>query len=167
LLVTSNHRSNADPALLGATVPRTVGFVAKRELFGVPVFGALIRSLNAMPLDRAKLSMEAIDAFGEWLGNGGALVYFPEGTRSRTGTLGKAKTGVGVLLGRHPVTVLPVWISGTDDLFRSMLRRGRMRVRFGHPYALPKGEGLDPTDRGAYRRIATYVLERIRDMEGS
>ncbi|MGQ0722757.1 MAG: lysophospholipid acyltransferase family protein [Candidatus Eiseniibacteriota bacterium] len=167
LLVTSNHLSNVDPALLGGVIPREVGFVAKEELFRVPVLGALIRSLNAMPLDRSRLSMAAIDRFGSHLGQGGALVYFPEGTRSRTGELGSAKVGVGVLLSRHPVPILPVRVNGTDSLFRNMFRRGRMRVVFGRPYTLPKGEGSGAAEREEYRRIAETVLEHIRGLDGS
>jgi 1-acyl-sn-glycerol-3-phosphate acyltransferase len=167
LLVTSNHLSSLDPPLIGAFIPREVGFVAKEELFRVPVLGALIRSLNAMPLDRRRLSVEAMDRFGSHLERGGALVYFPEGTRSRTGELGAAKAGVGVLLSRHPVPVLPVRISGTDSLVRSLLRRGRIRVVFGRPYTLPKGEGSAASEREDFRRIAEAVLERIRGLDGS
>jgi len=168
LLVTCNHISNLDPPVVGCTVPRETGFVAKKELFAVPVLGSLIRSVNAMPLDRSRLSLEALDRFGDLLRNGGSLVMFPEGTRSRTGRLGKAKIGVGVLLARYPVTVVPVFVEGTDTLFRSMLRRGRMRIVYGRPYALPKGEGSGVPEREEYRRLAELVLERIRQLkEGS
>jgi 1-acyl-sn-glycerol-3-phosphate acyltransferase len=165
LLVTCNHVSNLDPAIVGCTVPRETGFVAKKELFRIPVLGSLIRSLNAMPLDRSRLSVEAMDRYGAFLREGRSLVFFPEGTRQRTGKLGKAKIGVGVLLARHPVTVVPVFVEGTDTLFRSMLRRGRMRVVYGTPYALPKGEGPGASEREEYRRIAELVLDRIRQLK--
>jgi len=169
LLVTSNHVSNLDPPVIGSLIPRESGFVAKKELFSVPGLGALIRSVNALPLDRSRLSVETLDRFGAFLATGRALVWFPEGTRSRTGELGKAKVGVGILLARHPVTVLPVHVEGTNTPFRSMLRRGRMRVVFGRPYVLPKGEGsAAATERADYRRIADSVLDRIRRLhEGS
>jgi 1-acyl-sn-glycerol-3-phosphate acyltransferase len=167
LLVTSNHRSNLDPPLLGAVIPREVGFVAKQELFRVPVLGAWIRSLNALPLDRSRLSVDDMDRFGSYMEGGGALVWFPEGTRSRSGGMGKAKVGVGVLLARHPVVILPVRVLGTDSPFRSMLRRGRVRVVFGRPYTLPKGEGSGASETEEFRRIAEAVLERIRQLGGS
>lgn len=165
LLVTSNHVSYLDPPVVAGVIPREIGFVAKRELFTVPVLGSLIRTLNAMPLDRSRLSVEELDRYGAFLKDGKALLYFPEGTRSRTGRLGKAKIGVGVLLARHPVTVVPVYVTGTDTLFRSMLRRGRLRVVFGRPYALPKGEGPGAPEREEYRRLADLVLDRIRQLK--
>ena len=165
LLVTCNHVSVLDPPVVACTIPREIGFVAKKELFAVPVLGPLIRSLNAMPLDRSRLSVEALDRFGAFVRKENALLMFPEGTRSRTGRLGKAKVGVGVLLARFPVMVLPVYVSGTDTLFRSMLRRGRMRIVFGRPYALPKGEGPGASEREEYRRIAELVLDRIRQLK--
>lgn len=165
LLVTCNHVSNLDPPVVASVIPREIGFVAKKELFAVPVLGSLIRSLNAMPLDRSRLSVEALDRFGAFLSEGNALLMFPEGTRSRTGRLGRAKIGAGVLLARFPTTVLPVYVQGTNTLFRSMLRRGRMRVVFGRPYTLPKGEGSGAPEREEYRRIADLVLDRIRQLK--
>ena len=55
-VVACNHRSLLDPAIVGGTLPREAGFLAKRELFEVPVLSALIRSLNAIPIDRSRLS---------------------------------------------------------------------------------------------------------------
>jgi 1-acyl-sn-glycerol-3-phosphate acyltransferase len=166
LLVTCNHVANLDPPVVGCVVPREAGFVAKKELFRVPGLGALIRTLNAVPLDRTRLSMEAIDRFGRMMTERRmALVFFPEGTRSRTGRLGKAKVGVGVLLARFPVPIVPVSVEGTDTLFRSLFRRGRMRVVFGRPYTLPKGEGPGAGGREEARRLADAVLERIRRLQ--
>lgn len=168
LLVTSNHISNLDPPIVGSMIPREAVYAAKKELFAVPGIGAFLLSVNARPLDRSRLSVDALDKFGAILESGTALVYFPEGTRSRTGDLGKAKIGVGVLLSRYPVTVVPAYVEGTDSLLRSMLRRGRMRVVFGPPYTLPKGEGSGATEREEFRRIADSVLQRIQRLkEGS
>jgi 1-acyl-sn-glycerol-3-phosphate acyltransferase len=165
LLVTCNHVSNLDPPVVACAIPREIGFVAKRELFAVPGLGSLIRSLNAMPLDRSRLSVEALDRFGAFLREGNALLMFPEGTRSRTGRLGKAKVGVGVLMARFPAQVVPVYVQGTDTLFRSMLRRGRMRIVFGRPYSLPKGEGPGVPEHEEYRRLAELILDGIRQLK--
>jgi 1-acyl-sn-glycerol-3-phosphate acyltransferase len=164
LLITSNHLSLLDPPLLGATIPREAGFVAKRELFAVPGLGGLIRSLNAMPLDRSRLSREEIRRFGQCLERGLCLVLFPEGTRSRDGTLGKGKIGVGLLLAERPVAILPTIVEGTDSPIRNLFRRGRVRVVFGRPYTLPKREPGARKGREDYRRIADSVMDEIRQL---
>ena len=167
LIVTSNHISNLDPPLLGSVIPRELGFAAKKELFDVPVLGALIRSLNSIPVDRAQLSIGALRTFGEFLETGRALIFFPEGTRGKPGRFRKPKVGVGMVLDRHPVTIVPAYIEGTDSLIRSMLRRGRMRVVFGDPYALPREEGGPEDRRDRYRRYAEAVMDRIRELQES
>lgn len=165
LVVASNHVSNLDPALLGAVIPRESGFAAKKELFAVPVLGPLISSLNAIPVDRARLSISSLRALGGLLNDEKALVFFPEGTRSRDGRLGRPKLGVGMVLSRYPVTVIPVWIEGTDSLLRSLLRRGRMRVVFGRPHTLPGEDDPAVGRRDRYRRLAERVMEHIVEVK--
>jgi len=162
VLVTSNHISNLDPPIVGCVIPREGGFAAKKELFTVPGLGWLIASLNSIPVDRARLSLTTLRTLGAHLESGKALVFFPEGTRSRDGSLREPRLGVGMLLTRHPVTIVPACVTGTDTPFRSMLRRGRMRVVFGRPYALPEEDRVAEDRREAYRRIADVVMDRIR-----
>jgi 1-acyl-sn-glycerol-3-phosphate acyltransferase len=162
LVVACNHVSVLDPPLLAAALPRETGFVAKQELFAVPGLGGLIRSLNAMPIDRSRLSRATLDRLGAFLDQGRALLVFPEGTRSRNGRLGSAKPGVGMLLLQHPAMVQPAYIVGTDAPWRNLFRRGRMRVVFGRPHPLP-WEPPAPSDvRVDARDVAESVLDAIR-----
>jgi 1-acyl-sn-glycerol-3-phosphate acyltransferase len=164
LLVVCNHVSVLDPPFLAAALPRETGFVAKRELFSVPLLSRLIRSLNAIPLDRSRLSRGTLDRLGAFLDSGHALLMFPEGTRSRDGRLGTAKPGIGLLLLQHPVTVLPAYVEGTNAPWRNLFRRGRMRVTFGRPHPLPQELPLT-SDRGAVaRRIAESILDASREV---
>ena len=165
-LLTSNHIGLLDPPVIASACPREVGFAAKKELFAVPILGPLIRSLNSIPVDRAKVSVTTFREFGRFLGQGKGLMYFPEGTRSRTGELGKAKVGVGMILAQYPVAILPVVVEGTNSLSRALVRRGRLRVIFGPPYTLPR-EVVEPSEerREQYRRIADLVLDRIRRLK--
>lgn len=165
VLVTSNHIANLDPPILGCALPREGGFAAKKELFAVPGLGWLIASLNAIPVDRARLSLGTLRTLGTHLESGKALVFFPEGTRSRDGNLGKPRVGVGMLLTRYPVTVLPACVEGTESPIRNLFRRGRMRVVFGVPYALPEEDRSPEERREAYRRIAEAVMDRIRGLK--
>jgi 1-acyl-sn-glycerol-3-phosphate acyltransferase len=162
LLVTSNHISNLDPPVLGSVVPRETGFAAKRELFAVPVLSALIRSLNSIPVDRTQLSLSTLRTMGEFLTREQSLLIFPEGTRGEPGRFRSPKTGVGMILSKYPAQVLPAYVEGTDQPWRNLFRRGRVRVAFGRPYTLPKEAFGSGSRREQYRRVAELVMEHIR-----
>jgi 1-acyl-sn-glycerol-3-phosphate acyltransferase len=151
--------------MLGATVPREGGFAAKKELFAVPVLGPWIASLNSIPVDRARLSLGTLRALGAHLESGKALVFFPEGTRSRDGKLRSPRIGVGMLLSQFPVTIVPAFVEGTDSPLRNVFRRGRMRVVFGAPYTLPEEDRSPEDRRDGYRRKAEAVMDRIRRLK--
>jgi 1-acyl-sn-glycerol-3-phosphate acyltransferase len=157
--------SNLDPPILGSVIPRETGFAAKKELFAVPGLGSLIASLNAIPVDRSRLSIGTLRAFGKLLEEQKSLVFFPEGTRSRGRGLRRPQTGVGMLLTRYPVPIVPAYIEGTDSLFRNVFRRGRVRVIFGRPFTLPREVGEASKRREAYRRRAEAVMDRIRQLK--
>jgi 1-acyl-sn-glycerol-3-phosphate acyltransferase len=125
----------------------------------------VIRSLNAIPIDRSRLSRETLEVLADFLAGGRVLVLFPEGTRSRTGRLGTAKPGVGVLLARQPAAVVPAYIEGTDAPWRNLFRRGRMRVVFGRPHALPQDVAPTSEGGGDPRRTAESILEAIRRLK--
>lgn len=165
VIVACNHVSMLDPPLVGSALRREAGFVAKQELFAVPLLGPLIRSLRAMPIDRSRLSRETLDTLAACLDRGHALVLFPEGTRSRDGKLGRAKPGIGMLLALRPVPVVPAYVQGTESPWRNLFRRGHMRVVFGRPLVLPQ-EDPSGSDRGAHaRRIAATILEEVRRLK--
>jgi 1-acyl-sn-glycerol-3-phosphate acyltransferase len=163
--VTANHRSNLDPALLGATLPREAGYAAKQELFRVVGLGPLIRALHAIPVDRQSIAPSTLRRFEEWVRQGNALVVFPEGTRSKDGNLGRARAGVGMMLARFSVPVLPVYIEGTESALRNVFRRGRVRVVFGHPYTLPSGFFSSSGEREIFRQASALVMNEIRKLQ--
>jgi len=162
LLVTANHRSNLDPAILAAVLPREAGFAAKQELFRVFGLGSLIRALNSIPVDRSNVAPSTLRRFGDWLGSGKALIVFPEGTRSKDGNLQTAKTGAGMMVAKFAVPVLPVYLEGTGSAVRKIFRRGRVRVIFGKPYTLPSGFAGSSYERETLREAARIVMDAIR-----
>jgi 1-acyl-sn-glycerol-3-phosphate acyltransferase len=155
LIVASNHVSNLDPPAVACTLPRQIAFMAKAELFRVPVFGSLIRSLGSFPVHRGEADTEAMRLAIRLLSEGRAVLVFPEGTRGDGVTLGEFNRGVGLLAKRSRAKVLPVGIAGTHRKMpkgRLCPRFGRVRVAFGVPFTFDEA--------GADREAFTSELRR-------
>ncbi len=164
----SNHASYLDPIVLGySSVRRQVGFMAKEELFRVPVFGSLIRHWGAFPVRRNQRDESAVRAFHDFLHRNKPLVLFPEGTRSHDGELQVPKKGSGKLLYHARVPVLPVYLHGAYEAWsrhRKFPRPGRLKAFFGRPLSLDDLYAL-PDEKETYRRIAERVMDGIRDLK--
>ncbi len=134
-IVAANHLSFLDPPALGAALPRRTYFFAKAELF-VPVFGFIIRMLNAFPVERGGTDMGATKGAIRLLRAGELMVMFPEGTRSRDGQLQELNLGAVLLASRAGVPVLPAAIWGSDSVFpigAKCVFPGSVCVSFGEP----------------------------------
>ncbi|EWM52496.1 lysophospholipid acyltransferase family protein [Ruminococcus flavefaciens] len=125
-----NHRSNADPPLLGTGGRGKFAFMAKEELFRNKFFAWLIRSLGAFPVARGKGDTGVIDTAVDRLNNGRSLMIFPEGTRSKDGKVAKkGHTGAALIAARSGKPIIPVGICYGEKLkFRTPLT-----VKFGAP----------------------------------
>ena len=137
LVIASNHLSLLDPPVLGTAATRKVHFMAKEELF-VSVLGTIYKILGAFPVRRGGADRAAIKHGIEILESGNVLAIFPEGTRSKTGELGKAQPGALMMASKVKATIVPACIIGTD-----YKRHGRIwpkvTVRFGKPMPFPEG----------------------------
>lgn len=132
LIVACNHISNLDPPLLGSMCPRQINYMAKRELFEIPVLGPLITAVGAYPVDREGSAASAIKRSVEVLRRGGCIGIFPEGGRNVAGDK-EVKTGVALLASLGKAPVVPACIVGSANASKL----SEIKVVFGPPLALP------------------------------
>jgi glycerol-3-phosphate dehydrogenase (NAD(P)+) len=147
LIVASNHRSFLDPFVIGVSLPwgRPLHYVAKAELFGPRWQGWILNRLGAYPVRRGQSDDETLTTSREVLERGGAICIFPEGTRIRTGSLGRPKRGFGRLALESGAAVLPVAVHGSDQVRRGMVFRPRkVKVRAGRALTFPRTESPSP-----------------------
>ncbi|MGN0699834.1 MAG: lysophospholipid acyltransferase family protein [Oscillospiraceae bacterium] len=117
-IIASNHVSNNDPPVIGIMFRGKYSFMAKEELFKNKLFAWLIRRLGAFPVKRGAGDGSAIQNALKSLENGRIFVIFPEGTRSKDGELGRAKSGVTLIAAQAKVPVVPVFIKYGRKKFR-------------------------------------------------
>jgi len=146
VIVVSNHRSDLDPLVVGSALRRRVTFMAKQELFRVPGVRWWISACGAFPVRRGEADRQALRTALKILADGGVLVMFPEGTRAFGRELRPPEPGAALLALRTGAALLPVAITGTDEVLprgAHRLRRGTIRVRIGEhiPVAGVDGNG--------------------------
>ncbi len=165
VIYASNHSSMFDIWALFATLPGSVRFVAKRELFKIPLLGSAMLAVGHIPIDRAahKKAFEAYDEAARTIQRGtSSIVVFPEGTRSRTGELLPFKNApFGLAIAAH-VPVVPVYLHHTFEILPKgawRLRPRPIRLLVAPPIST---SGLRPEDRERLRdevRAAMVALQ--------
>jgi len=170
VLLASNHVSVLDPPLVGGAAPRELHFMAKEELFRIPLFGRLIAALNSHPVKRDGSDSRALKAAIRLLAEGHAMLVFPEGTRGVEGRLGEGKAGAGMLAVMSGAPVVPVFVSGSGRALppgRAVPRPAKVRVTFGPALHFKGKREGDRKDR--YREASAEIMRAIaqlRDAEG-
>src|SRR5579884_1097661 len=151
VILAANHRSFFDPFVLGTMTRRPVYYVAKKELFTYSrLLSWLLNALGAFPVDRGHGDRDTIETAKAILNRGEIVLMFPEGTRTRPGSLGKPKRGVGRLALETGAPVVPIAILGTEDIRRGWrIRPRKVRLRAGRPLHFPTVQNASPTLAGA------------------
>jgi 1-acyl-sn-glycerol-3-phosphate acyltransferase len=159
-VLASNHLAWSDPFVVGMLVaPRVLYYMAKRELWSVPVVGTLIPHTGAFPVDRGQPDREALRMARSVLENGQVLGVFVEGTRQKTGEIGNARAGASMLAMGAGVPVLPVCVRAGEG--RSLPGFPPTTVAVGMPLDL---SGLGKGGR-AYKAGAERIEEELRRLD--
>jgi 1-acyl-sn-glycerol-3-phosphate acyltransferase len=159
LVVVANHGSHLDPPLLGHALGRPVAFMAKAELFRVPILGPLIRACGAYPVARGASDREAIRTATDRLEEGWATGVFLDGTRQDDGRVNRPQPGAALLAARAGVPLLPVAIVNSHRALGpggSPLRLVPVHIRIGTPIPAPASRrraDLDVATRAAQEQI--------------
>ena len=160
LILAANHCSYVDPVIIGVAAGRELWYLAKSELFLVPLLGKLIRRLHGMPVDRSRGDRSAFLAWTKTLQAGNSVLIFPEGTRNKRPGFLRPRSGVGMLVYRTQAPVVPVYISGTVNIWKTMVGLERLQVRFGKP-VFDFSEQLPDRRRDAYNFITHEVMHHL------
>ncbi|WP_426453538.1 lysophospholipid acyltransferase family protein [Paenibacillus sp. S-38] len=158
VILCANHTSNGDPPLLGCLMERKVHYMAKAELFEVPVLSYILPRIAAFPVKRGGVSKESIRLSLDLLKEGNVLGIFPEGTRSNAGGMGKK--GAASLALKSGATVIPAAIVGGYKVFRPM------KVVYGPPVDLSEfaGSGSEGLEQ-ATEKIMTTIRAMVKQHE--
>ena len=173
VVLASNHASYADPFLIGAGVRRPLNYLARETLFRFPVFGRLLKSWNAVPVDRDGAGATGLKNILSRLLEGGAVVLFPEGTRTSDGKWQKVRSGVGLTVIKSNAPVIPVRLFGTFEAYgrhRNVPLPRTVTVKYGEVLDFSKARAEAALCSKArlkqiYQEIADQIMDAIRDLE--
>jgi 1-acyl-sn-glycerol-3-phosphate acyltransferase len=162
-IVASNHVSNFDPILLGVASPRFLYYLAKEDLFKNRIVSWYLKCIRLVPIKRGGQSLKALKTAIKLLREGEPLVIFPEGTRALGDTLREAKKGLGFLVAKTRVPVVPCYVSGTEKALPKGSAKPRhcpITVYIGKPIRF--GDSAREEDR--YTVISKKVMTQINEL---
>jgi len=166
-VIVANHCSYLDPPVMASCSPkRIVHFMARDTLFSSRLAKWFFLKTGVIPLDRTKGDLGALRQAIATLKEGKVIGLFPEGTRSLDGQMREAKGGIGFLIAKGQVPVVPIYIEGTHQAFpkgASKLCPARLSARVGNPIS-PEEINAAMPEKGDYAAVGALVMQRIKDL---
>lgn len=163
VILAANHVSNWDPPFLGTFMRREVCFMGKEELFKNPIMAAICRGLHVFPVKRGAADKTAIKTAVKILKDGKCFGIFPEGTRSKTGKLGKAEPGVSLIAAMTKAPIIPAAIINTEKIFSKEKFFPRLAVVYGTPLKFTGST----KDKEALAEFAQSIMKEIARLRES
>jgi 1-acyl-sn-glycerol-3-phosphate acyltransferase len=172
-ILAANHASFLDPFLVGAGVKREINYLARENLFRFPVVGWVLHRWQAVPVDREGGGAKGLKAILDRLLAGGAIILFPEGTRTRDGQLQPARSGIGLTVIKSTAPVVPVRVFGTYQAYSRHMRFPRPQrvcVKYGCPLLFEEMRAEARTCskqrlKEIYQQVADEIMAAIAKLE--
>ncbi len=173
VILAANHASFIDPPLVGSGIHRGINYLARESLFRFPGIGWLLRNWNAVPVDREGGGAKGLKAILDRLLAGGAIILFPEGTRTKNGKLQPARSGIGLTVIKSNAVVIPVRVFGTFEAYGRHMKLPLPKpiaVKYGRPMMFEKLRAeakVCSRDRlkEIYQEVADQLMAEIAKLE--
>jgi len=163
-IVVSNHGSLLDPPLLGHALGRNISFMAKSELFKIPLLGFIIKACGAYPVKRGIADKNTIKTACKKLSNDNSIGIFIDGTRQKNGRVNKPKQGAALLAFKNQKLLLPVAIVNSHRLIRFKFffpLFSKIVIKVGKPVQPPKS-----SSRNDLNSVTTHLQDKINNLIG-
>lgn len=162
-LLAMNHQSFLDPPLAGICCKRQIHYLARKTLLDWPILGPILPKLNVVPVNQDRADMSALKTVIKIVKAGNCTVIFPEGSRTLDGALQPAQPGLGLIIAKTLVPVVPMRIFGAYEAFsigKKLPRRHPITIVVGEPIIFTEAD-LVGSGRELYQRLSERVMERI------
>ena len=163
-IVVSNHGSLLDPPLLGHALGRNISFMAKAELFKLPLLGFIIKACGAYPVKRGIVDKNTIKTACKKLSNDNCIGIFIDGTRQKNGRVNKPKQGAALLAFKNQKLLLPVAIVNSHRLIRFKFfipLFSKIIIKVGKPVQPPQSSSRDDLNY-----VTIYLQDKINNLIG-
>lgn len=174
VILASNHASFIDPPLVGAGIRRGINYLARENLFRFPILGWILHQWQVVPVDREGGGAKGLKAILDRLLDGGAIILFPEGTRTRDGQLQPARSGIGLTVIKSEAPVVPVRVFGTFEAYHRNMRfprpHHRVVVKYGQPIRFEQLRAEAKTCskqrlKDIYKQVANEIMDAIAALQ--
>ncbi|MGD0335649.1 MAG: lysophospholipid acyltransferase family protein [Candidatus Omnitrophota bacterium] len=156
-IIASNHISYLDPPGVGVACPRRLSYMARHDLFSNHWFSWALPSIGCFPVKRGSADISALKEAIRRVNNGGGLLLFPEGARQEAHIAKEPEAGIGFLVAKLNVPVIPVYVRGTEKALSKgskFIKPAKVSVCFGRQIQIERGK--------SYQEIASTVMSHIR-----
>ena len=163
-ILVSNHGSLLDPPLLGHALGRNISFMAKAELFKIPLLGFIIKACGAYPVKRGIVDKNTIKTACKKLSNDNCIGIFIDGTRQKNGRVNKPKQGAALLAFKNQKLLLPVAIVNSHRLIRFKFfipLFSKIVIKVGKPVQPPQSSSKDDLNS-----VTIYIQDKINNLIG-
>jgi len=173
VILASNHASFLDPPLVGAGVLRGINYLARENLFRFPVMSWVLHQWQVVPVDRDGGGAAGLRAILDRLLAGGAIILFPEGTRTYDGKIQPVRSGIGLTVIKSNAPVVPVRVFGMYEAYGRHLRFPRpyrAAVKYGQPMRFEQLRAeakvcSKPRLKEIYQQVANEIMAAVAKLE--